>query len=80
MVDASVLANLATVDGAVVTDHRGLLLAAGAILRNPLPEADEIGSIAEGARTTAAMAAARVGAVLTMSEDGVISFFDGRKI
>jgi hypothetical protein len=31
----------------------------------------------EGARTTAALTARRFGAVLKVSEDGVVSFFDG---
>ena len=34
----------------------------------------------EGARTTAAMAASRFGPVLKVSEDGLISFYDGTKI
>jgi len=36
--------------------------------------------IIEGARTTAAMAASRFGPVLKVSEDGLISFYDGNKV
>ena len=77
--DPTVFAALATVDGATVTDRRGRLLAAGAILRHPVTE-DTAHGIIEGARTTAAMAASRFGPVLKVSEDGVITFFDGEPI
>ena len=55
-------------------------LAAGAILHHPATEEYEHGGIIEGARTTAAMAASRFGPVLKVSEDGVITFFDGAKV
>jgi hypothetical protein len=55
------------------------LLAAGAILRHP-PAASDNGGVAEGARTTAAMAASRFGPVLKVSEDGLITCFDGGRI
>ena len=45
--DASVLAALATLDGAMVCDRHGQLLAAGAILRHP-PAASDNGGVAEG--------------------------------
>lgn len=77
--DPTVFAALATVDGATVTDRRGRLLAAGAILRHPVTE-DTAHGIIEGARTTAAVAASRFGPVLKVSEDGVITFFDGEPI
>ena len=77
--DASVLAALATLDGAMVCDRHGQLLAAGAILRHP-PAASDNGGVAEGARTTAAMAASRFGPVLKVSEDGLITCFDGGRI
>jgi len=77
--DGSVLAALATLDGAMVCDRHGQLLAAGAILRHPLTAA-EGGRSAEGARTTAAMAASRFGPVLKVSEDGLITCFDGGRI
>jgi hypothetical protein len=73
--DPSVLAALASLDGATVTDRSGRLLAAGAILRHT-SEQLETGGLIEGARTTAAMAASRFGPVLKVSEDGVITFFD----
>jgi hypothetical protein len=79
--DASILAALASLDGATVTDVNGHLLAAGAILRHAVDAAapdDE--PIIEGARTTAALAASRFGPVLKVSEDGLISFYDGTKI
>jgi len=77
--DASVLAALATLDGAMVCDRRGQLLAAGAILRHPLAAVDG-DRAAEGARTTAAMAASRFGPVLKVSEDGLITCFDGGRV
>jgi hypothetical protein len=78
--DAGVLAALATLDGATVCDQHGQLLAVGAILRHP-PSVDEpIGRPAEGARTTAAMAASRYGPVLKVSEDGLITCFDGGRV
>jgi hypothetical protein len=78
--DEAVLSALATVDGATVMDRTGRLLAAGAILRHPATEEFEHGGIVEGARTTAAMTASRFGPVLKVSEDGVITFFDGEPI
>ncbi|MDH4063690.1 MAG: hypothetical protein OEW19_04765 [Acidobacteriota bacterium] len=74
--DESVLAALATLDGAIVCDPNGQLLAAGAILRHPLAIPGSGGRAAEGARTTAAMAASRFGPVLKVSEDGLITCFD----
>ena len=53
--DASVLAALATLDGAMVCDRHGQLLAAGAILRHP-PAASDNGGVAEGARTNVLLA------------------------
>jgi hypothetical protein len=79
--DPSLLDALATLDGAVVTDQTGQLLAVGAILRHPpatLPGTEK--GITEGARTTAAIAASRYGPVLKVSEDGMITFFDGGRV
>ncbi len=76
--DASVLSALATLDGAMVCDGHGQLLAVGAILRHPA--SSEPGRGAEGARTTAAIAASHFGPVLKVSEDGLITFFDGAKV
>lgn len=78
--DPSVLAALASMDGATVTDRSGRLLAAGAILRHPASSDFEHGGVIEGARTTAAMAASRFGPVLKVSEDGVITFFDRERV
>lgn len=67
---------LATMDGAVVMDSRGTLLAAGAILLHSGPASVEI----EGARTAAAFSAAAYGPILKVSEDGHMSCFDqGRR-
>lgn len=78
--EPTVLAALASLDGAMVTDDEGNLIAAGAILRHP--DGTSIGddAIIEGARTTAAMAASLHGPVLKVSEDGGITFFDREKI
>ena len=78
--DPSLLAALASLDGAMVSDRTGRLLAAGAILRHPPLEDFQESGVIEGARTTAAMAASRFGPVLKVSEDGVITFFDGERV
>ena len=79
--DPSVLAALATMDGATVTDADGSLLAVGAILRHPLTsEHAHSDGMAEGARTTAALAASRFGPVLKVSEDGLITFYDSGRV
>lgn len=79
--DPNVLAALATLDGATVTDANGTMLAVGAILRHPLTsEPAKSDGVAEGARTTAALAASRFGPVLKVSEDGLITFYDGGRI
>ncbi len=73
--DPTVLEAMASLDGALVTDHSGRLLAFGAILRQDdaadLPSL----SLAEGARTTAALVASLHGPVLKVSEDGIVSFY-----
>jgi hypothetical protein len=63
---------LATMDGAIVTDARGELLAAGAILLHSGPPSVEM----EGARTAAAYSAAQYGPILKVSEDGLMTCFD----
>jgi hypothetical protein len=79
--DPSVLSTLASLDGAIVVDRDGRLLAAGAILRHPPSEdLEQQGGIIEGARTTAALAASRFGPVLKISEDGVITFYDRERV
>jgi hypothetical protein len=77
--DPNVLAALASLDGAIVVDQHARLLAAGAILRHPPSDELETG-VVEGARTTAALAASKFGPVLKVSEDGIITFFDGEKV
>lgn len=72
----AVLEALSTMDGATVMDRSGRLLAVGAILRHA--GAAEV--VVEGARTTAAFSAAQFGPVLKVSEDGVVTFFDGERI
>jgi hypothetical protein len=74
--DPAVLAGLARTDGATVLDPDGRLLAVGAILLHSEPVEPHSSLAVEGARTTAAMAAGRYGAVLKVSEDGLITFYD----
>jgi hypothetical protein len=78
--EPTVLAALASLDGATVTDQSGNLIAVGAILRHPDAAAFGEEAIIEGARTTAAMSASRFGPVLKVSEDGGLTFFDREKI
>lgn len=78
--EPSVLAALASTDGAMVTDPTGALIAVGAILRHPYTSAMQDDAIVEGARTTAAMTASQFGPVLKVSEDGGITFFDREKV
>jgi hypothetical protein len=70
----SVLEALASLDGALATAPDGTVVTFGAILRH-----DDVPGLtaAEGARTTAALIASRYGAVLKVSEDGVVSCFLG---
>jgi hypothetical protein len=75
-IDPAVLAGLARTDGATVLDPDGRLLAVGAILLHTEPVEPHSNLAVEGARTTAAMAAGRHGAVLKVSEDGLITFYD----
>ena len=74
--DPAVLEGLARTDGATVMDNSGRLLAVGAILLHTEPPEPHSNLAVEGARTTAAMAAGRYGAVLKVSEDGLITFYD----
>lgn len=74
--DPAVLEGLARTDGATVMDSSGRLLAVGAILLHTEPPEPHSNLAVEGARTTAAMAAGRFGAVLKVSEDGLITFYD----
>ena len=72
--DPAVLETLASIDGALVMDRAGKLVAFGAILRHDASDLPGLAA-AEGARTTAALVASRFGQVLKISEDGVISCF-----
>lgn len=74
--DRAVFRGLARTDGATVLDRTGRLLAVGAILLHTEPPEPHSNLAVEGARTTAAMAAGRYGAVLKVSEDGLITFYD----
>lgn len=78
-VDDSVLMALASLDGATVVDTDGRLIAAGAILMHPHGEAGDAW-VSEGARTTAAQAAGRFGAVLKVSADGMITCYDDQRL
>lgn len=73
---AATLEALAGLDGAVVTDREGRLLAFGAILR----ARPGVGAI-EGARAAAALGASYHGPVLKVSEDGSVAMFlDGQRV
>ncbi len=64
-----------------MTDADGTMLAVGAILRHPLTsEHSKSDGLAEGARTTAAIAASRFGPVMKVSEDGLITCYDGGRV
>jgi hypothetical protein len=75
--ELTVLQSIARVDGGIVTDRTGQLLAFGAILRTT----GEPIAAQEGGRTTAAVYASRFGLALKISEDGAISFYrSGAKV
>ncbi len=84
--DAAVLEALAGLDGALVADSDGRLLAFGAILRHDVHalagcDLASPPALAEGARTTAALVASHFGPVLKISEDGIVScFLDGARV
>jgi hypothetical protein len=69
-----VLETIARIDGGIVLDREGNLLAFGAILRHS-PVAVTADEVAEGSRTAAAIAASQFGNVLKVSEDGRLSFY-----
>ena len=78
--DAAVLESVARIDGAIVSDPSGWLLAFGTILRSPTGSEPPVVAT-EGGRTTAALSASRFGKVLMVSEDGRVSFFrEGRRV
>jgi hypothetical protein len=77
-VPATVLENIARIDGAVVLCSNAHLLAFGAILHHHSTE-EALNRTVEGGRTTAAIAASQYGTVLKVSEDGLMAMFrDGR--
>jgi hypothetical protein len=69
-----VLETIARIDGSIVLDRDGNLLAFGAILRHS-PVAATPDEAVEGSRTAAAIAASQFGNVLKVSEDGRLSFY-----
>ena len=69
-----VLETIARIDGSIVLDRDGNLLAFGAILRHS-PVVVTPDEVAEGSRTAAAIAASQFGNVLKVSEDGRLSFY-----
>jgi hypothetical protein len=71
--DSSVVQSIAGVDGGIVMNRRGDLLAFGAILRS----GGEPTAAQDGGRTTAAVHASRFGLALKISEDGIVSFYRG---
>jgi hypothetical protein len=71
---SSVLETVARIDGAIVLEKGGSLLSFGAILQNSVHTLVTSG---EGSRTAAAVAASNFGTVLKVSEDGMISCFQG---
>ena len=74
-----VLESIARMDGGIVLDRLGNLLAFGAILRNEASGAAP--TFAEGGRTTAAIGASRFGDVLKVSEDGLVTYYrDGKAV
>jgi hypothetical protein len=72
----AIVESVARIDGAVVMRPTGELIAVGAILKG-------VGGLSgfEGARTTAAIHASRVGTAIKISEDGAVSLFkDGMPV
>jgi hypothetical protein len=70
-----VIETIARIDGSIVLDRDGNLLAFGAILRHS-PVVVTPDEVAEGSRTAAAIAASQFGNVLKVSEDGRLSFYN----
>jgi len=67
--DRRIVADLASVDGALIVDRSGRLLAYGAMVRSLSGESTE------GARSRAAVAASRSGVAVKISSDGGISVY-----
>ncbi len=73
-IPATVLENIARIDGAVVLCSNAHLLAFGAILHHHSTE-EAMNRTVEGGRTTAAIAGSQYGTVLKVSEDGLMGMF-----
>ncbi len=73
----AMIRTLAAIDGAMVLGPNGAVMAFGAILRHHhaslAPEAQR----PEGGRSLAALAASSFGKALKISEDGILSFYEG---
>jgi hypothetical protein len=77
--EPTVLESVARMDGGIVLDRAGSLLAFGAILRTG--GAGDAPRTMEGGRTTAAVSASRHGHVLKISEDGLVTYYrSGRAV
>lgn len=76
----SVLRTLASIDGGIVLDRAGNMLAFGAILRHQDGPRLADGRLPEGGRSAAAQAASRYGKSLKVSEDGIITFYEGGQL
>jgi hypothetical protein len=77
----SVLQSIARVDGGIVMDRVGRLLAFGAILRHSGASWAAQDGGRTTARTTAAVHASRFGLAIKISEDGMVSFYrDGEQV
>lgn len=77
---STVLESIARMDGAIVLDRTSTLLAFGAIIQHDRRRESHT-AVVEGGRTTAAITASRIGNVLKISEDGIISFYNlGRRV
>lgn len=76
----AVLRTLAAIDGGIVFDREGRLLAFGAILQHHYDNDAASGRVTQGGgRSVAALAASHYGRALKISEDGIISYFETGK-
>jgi hypothetical protein len=74
-ISRAVLAELAGIDGGVVLDNAGRILAYGAVLKTSGKF-----SPSEGSRTKAAISASRYGIAVKVSADGDITFYEGGRV
>lgn len=75
----AVLADMAGLDGAVVVNRHGSIMAYGAVLKTPENEDEELVQV-EGSRTRAARAASTKGIAIKASSDGDISIWSKGEI